>query len=409
MRTPSFGSMPRRRRHIGSEHVLPAAVLVLTLLCCFASRGQDDAPVSAADVPPILKIGAHAPDFNLKGVDGNMHNLAEYASSKVLVVIFNCDHCPIASMYEKRIKQLTSDYQGRGVAVVVIMGNDPKAIHLSEKGHTDLGDTYPEMKLRYEYRHLNYPYLYDGDTQAVALKYGPTATPHAFVFDQQRILRYEGRIDNNAREELATKHETRDAVDSLLAGKPVAVQDTPAGGCSTKWAYKEAGAKAEVAEGDEKPVTVEMATADQLTALRKNVGTDKLLLVNFWATWCGPCIEEFPELQKMVRMYAKRQVEIVTVSINNPDEKKFVVKFLEEQHAINRNLLFSGSDSADAVKAFGTNWTGGVPYTILIGMNGEVLYRTQGDMNALDVRRALLKNLPDDRYIGQHAYWNSVF
>jgi hypothetical protein len=111
----------------------------------------------------------------------------------------------------------------------------------------------------------------------------------------------------------------------------------------------------------------------------------------------------------MVRMYAKRQVEIVTVSINNPDEKKFVVKFLEEQHAINRNLLFSGSDSADAVKAFGTNWTGGVPYTILIGMNGEVLYRTQGDMNALDVRRALLKNLPDDRYIGQHAYWNSVF
>jgi Carboxypeptidase regulatory-like domain len=82
---------------------------------------------------------------------------------------------------------------------------------------------------------------------------------------------------------------------------------------------------------------------------------------------------------------------------------------IQEQHAINQNLLFAGSDSADAVKAFGTDWAGGVPYTVLVGMNGQVLYKTQGDMNALDVRRAILKSLPDDRYTGQHAYWNSVF
>lgn len=152
-----------------------------------------------------------------------------------------------------------------------------------------------------------------------------------------------------------------------------------------------------------------MVTADQLTALRKNVGTDKLLLVNLWATWCGPCVVEFPKLEQMVRQYAKRQLQIVTVSINNPDEKKFVLDFLKEQHAFNRNLLFDGNDSDDAVKAFGTDWKGGVPYTVLIGMNGEILYKTQGAMNALEVRRAILKNLPDDRYIGQHAYWNSVF
>jgi peroxiredoxin len=409
MHLPGLISMQSKRSRIRSGFVFPAVALSLALLSCFASRAQDDAPAAASDVPPILKVGAHAPDFNLIGIDGKMHSLNEYASSKVLVIIFNCDHCPIASMYEKRIKQLTSDYRDRGVSVVVIMGNDPNAIHLSEKGHTDLGDTLPEMKLRAEYRHFNYPYLYDGDTQAVALKYGPTATPHAFVFDQQRILRYEGRIDSNPREELVTKHEVRDAIDDLLTGKPVQVTDTPAVGCSTKWAYKEAGAKAEIAEGEEKPVSVEMVTADQVTALRKNVGTNKLLLVNFWATWCGPCTVEFPELQKMVRMYAKRPLEIVTVSINSPDEKKFALSFLQEQHAINRNLLFAGSDSADAVKAFGTNWAGGVPYTVLIGMNGDVLYKTQGGMNALDVRRAILKNLPDDRYIGQHAYWNSVF
>jgi peroxiredoxin len=387
----------------------PLALLSLALLPLPIGWAQDDNLTAAADVPPILKVGAPAPDFNLPGIDGKVHGLKDYASAKVLVIVFTCDHCPIAGMYEKRIKALTSDFKDRGVDLVAIMGNDPKAIHLSELGHTDLSDTLPEMKLRAAYRHFNFPYLYDGATQAVALKYGPTATPHVFIFDQQRILRYQGRIDNNAREELVTKHEARDAIEAMLAGKPVPVENTPAMGCSTKWAYKEAGAKAEIAEGDEKPVTVEMVSADQLKALRQNSGTGKLLLLNFWATWCAPCTAEFPELQGMVRRYAKRDLQIVTVSINTPDEKKFVLDFLKEQHAINRNLLWSTNDSADAVKAFGPGWNGGVPFTALIGMNGEILFQTQGGMNALEVRRAILKNLPDDRYIGQHAYWNSTF
>jgi hypothetical protein len=140
-------------------------------------------------------------------------------------------------MYEKRIKELTSDYKNRVVSVVVIMGNDPKAIRFRELDHTDLSDTFAEMKIRAACRHFNYPYLYDGDTQKVALQYGPTATPHAFVFDEQRILRYQGRVDNNPREELVTKREARDAIDSLLAGNPVAAPVTPAVGCSTKWPY----------------------------------------------------------------------------------------------------------------------------------------------------------------------------
>jgi len=385
------------------------ALLGVALLLPHPGVAQDDNLPPAADVPPILKVGSPAPDFNLRGIDDKMHSLKDYASAKVLVIVFTCDHCPIAGMYEHRIKQLTSDYKDKGVDVVAIMGNDPKAIHLSELGHTDLSDSFPEMKLRAAYRHFNYPYLYDGDTQAVALKYGPTATPHAFIFDEQRILRYQGRIDNNPREALVMKHEARDAIDALLAGKPVPVANTPAVGCSTKWAYKEVGARAEIAEGNEKPVTVEMVSADDLKTLRQNRDTGRLLLLNFWATWCGPCTEEFPELQKMVRQYAKRALDIVTVSINAPDEKTYVLDFLKEQHAINRNLLWSTNDSADAVKAFGPKWNGGVPFTVLIGMNGEILFQTQGGMNALEVRRAILKNLPDDRYIGQHAYWNSTF
>jgi thiol-disulfide isomerase/thioredoxin len=385
------------------------ALMAVASLLPGAALGQDDAPHTGVGLPPVLKIGSHAPDFNLPGIDGKTHSLAEYASSKVLVVIFNCDHCPVAQMYEKRIKQLVTDYQGRGVAVVVIMGNDPKAVHLSEEGYTDLGDSFADMKARAAYRHFNYPYLYDGETQAVALKYGPVATPHAFIFDQQRTLRYEGRIDSNQREPLATKHEARDAIDSLLAGRPVAVADTPTMGCSTKWAYKEKGAQAEIADAEQKPVSVDLVSVEQLKALRKNVGTDKLLLVNFWATWCGPCVEEFPQLQEMVRMYAKRQLQIVTVSVNSPDEKKMVLAFLQKQHAINKNLLLNSNDSADAVPAMHTDWKGGVPYTVLIGMKGEVLYETQGAMDKLAVRRAVLKYLPDDSYLGQQAYWNSTF
>ncbi|MGH9436684.1 MAG: redoxin domain-containing protein [Terriglobia bacterium] len=365
--------------------------------------------LTSAGVPPVLTIGSSAPNFDLLGVDGKMHSLKNYASAKVLVIAFMCDHCPVSQMYEHRLMQITSDYKNRGVAVVAIMGNDPKAVHLSEMGYTDLGDTYQDMKLRDAYRHFNYPYLYNGDTQAVALKYGPTATPDLFIFDQHRRLRYEGRIDNNMQEKLVTKRYARAAIDDLLAGKPVAIKVTPAVGCSTKWAYKAKGARAEIEADDQKPVTMSRVTAAQLKELRQNKGTGKLLLVNFWATWCGPCRAEFPEMETMVRMYAKRALNIVTVSINDPDEEKLVLNFLKEQHAFNRNLLWGTNDSTEAVKAFGTGWSGGVPYTVLIGMNGQVLFRQQGGMNALEVRREILKHVPDDYYIGSNAYWNSTF
>jgi peroxiredoxin len=374
----------------------------------FAQQSGDHAPPQV-DGYPVLAIGSPAPDFSLPGVDGKTHSLKDYAGNKVLVIIFTCDHCPVAQMYEKRIKQLAADYRDRGVAVIAIMGNDPRAEMYSELGYTDVGDFFEDMKVRAAYRGFNFPYLYDGDTQAVARKYGPTATPHAFVFDQQRILRYEGRIDSNPREALATKHEARDAIEALVAGREVAVKTAPAVGCSTKWAFKEDSAKAQAGADDAKAVNVDLVTAPELTTLIKNRNTDKLLLVNFWATWCTPCLAEFPAIEKMVRMYGDRQVQIVTVSINSPDEKQLVLGFLQKQHAFNRNLLFNSNDAAEAVSAVGSGWKGAVPLTLLIGMDGKVLYSTQGDMDPLVVQRALLKNLPDDHYLGQQAYWDSSF
>ena len=390
--------------------VLPAMLFAFSLsFLGSAAWGQNDIAPAEPNAPPIIKIGSPAPAFTLPGIDDKIHSLKDYASSKVLVVIFSCDHCPVAQMYEQRIEQLVKDYKGRGVAVVVIMGNDPRAERIDELAYSDLGDTLPEMKIRAKFRHFNYPYLYDGATQSVTTKYGPTATPHVFVFDEKRVLRYEGRIDSNPREELATKHEARDAIDALLAGQPVQVTDTPTPGCSTKWSYKRAYAAKETEENNLKPVNLDLASTDDIKTLRANSGTGNLVLVNIWATWCAPCRAEFPELEKMIRMYGGRKFQLVTLSINAPDERDKVLGFLKEQHAFNRNLIFNGNDAADAVKAFGTDWTGGAPYTVLIGTNGEILYKTSGDLDVVEVRRAILTNLADDYYIGQHAYWNSTF
>jgi len=361
---------------------------------------------AAAAHPPTLAIGAAAPDFSLPGVDGKTHQLKDFGASKVLVVVFTCVHCPTAQLYEGRIKKLAEDYRERGVAVVAIQPNNPNAVRLDELGYTDLADSLPEMKIRAEYRHFNFPFLYDGETQAVARAYGPTATPHVFVFDQQRKLRYQGRVDSSQREALAKRQDARLAIDAVLAGQPVATEKTPTVGCSIKWAYKQAFGEAEMEQIAKEPVTLRPASLDDLKALRKN-GTGKVLLVDFWATWCGPCTAEMPEFQKMYRMYRKRAFDMVTVSVNFPDESKGVMKFLDTQHASTKNLIFATNETYDQMAAFDAKWDAGVPYTVLIGMDGKILYQAQGEADPLEIRRLILANLPDDDYMGQQAYWNS--
>src|SRR5947209_10415049 len=226
--------------------------------------------------PPPLEIGAPAPEFCLPGVDGKTHCLKDYSASKVLVIAFTCNHCPTAQLYESRIKQLAADYGERGVALVAIQPNNPNAVRLDEMGYTDVGDSFEEMKLRAAYRHFNFPYLYDGETQKISRAYGPAATPHLFIFDEKRNLRYQGRIDNNPREPLVTSRDARNAIDAILAGLPVPLAKTPSVGCSTKWLYKEEGRKEELAEIERKPVELRPANEEELKTLRKNP-TGKLL------------------------------------------------------------------------------------------------------------------------------------
>jgi peroxiredoxin len=352
----------------------------------------------------ILALGSPAPNFALPGVDGKIHKLGDYSSSPVLVVVFTCNHCPIAQMYERRITQLAADYKDHGVSVVAIEPNDPKAITIDELDSSDISDSLDEMRIRAQYKHLTYPYLYDGETQSVTDAYGPQATPHAFVFDRARRLRYEGRIDNSYRAELVTTHEVRDVIDAILAHRDVAVKHTGVFGCSTKWEDKQAARLEALRKIESQPVQLEMASAAELRTLRTNPAR-KMLLVSFWATWCGSCIHEFADFQDTFRMYGMRDLELVTVAANMPDEKNTVLRVLEKMHATSRNLLFDSNDTAALQAAFDPKWESAVPFTVLIAPDGKVLYRKQGSVDILQLRRTILANLPSD-YDGFNKYWS---
>ncbi len=360
---------------------------------------------SAQNAHPILALGSPAPDFSLPGVDGKIHRLADYAASPILVVVFTCNHCPIAQMYEQRIQQLETDYRDRGVAVVAIQPNDPKALRIDELDSSDMSDTLDEMKIRVAYKHLQYPYLYDGETQSVARAYGPQATPHVFIFDKQRKLRYEGRMDNSYRTEQVKSQDARNAIDALLANREVPVQKTGVFGCSTKWQEKEASRIESLRKIEEQPVKLEMATAAELKTLRENP-TKHMLLVSFWATWCGSCIDEFADLQDTYQMYKVRDFELITVSANMPDEKAGVQRMLEKKHATSRNLLFASDDTGALQKAFDPTWESAVPYTVLLDGDGKILYKTLGTVDILELRRTILAKLPSD-YIGFNQYWQA--
>lgn len=276
----------------------------------------------ANDEHKTLPIGAAAPDFELPGIDGKTYSLTSFKNANILVIIFTCNHCPTAQAYENRIIELTNDYKNKGVAVVAIMPNDPKAIRPDELNYTDLGDSFKEMKLRAKEKHFNFPYLYDGETQTTAKAYGPVATPHVFIFDKGRKLRYEGRIDDVEKPtKIPNTNDTRNAIEALLNNKEVPVTTTKVFGCSIKWAEKENWVEKAETDWENEPVSVEMIDENGLKDLVKN-NSGKLKLVNVWATWCGPCVTEFPSFININRMYRSRDFEFVSISADDPGEKR---------------------------------------------------------------------------------------
>jgi len=341
----------------------------------------------AEDVKP-MEIGAKAPDFNLPGVDGKNHRLRDFDYAKVLVVIFTCNHCPTAQAYEGRIRQMYADYKDKGVALVAINPNNPQAIRLDELGYTDLSDSFDEMKIRAKDHGFAFPYLYDGDTQTVAHAFGVLATPHVFIFDQNRLLRYEGRIDDSDVHEVHHP-DARNAIDALLAGQPVPVTRTRVFGCSTKWIDKNDSVQRALAKWNQEPVTLSSIDPAGVKKLASNDGR-KLRLINVWATWCGPCVAELPDLIDINRMYRGRDFELVTISADDPSKKDQVARFLTERHIAATNYLFTSDDHDALADALDKQWPGPLPHTVLIAPGGKVIYRHTGQLDTLELKRAVV-------------------
>lgn len=348
--------------------------------------------VSGED-PRGLTIGNKAPGFELMGIDDQLYTLEDFSGPRLLMLVFTANHCPTAQAYEARVEALAGQYGKEDLQVVAISSNHPEAVCLEELGYSDLGDSFDEMKIRASDRAYSYPYLYDGDRQETALAYGAVATPHIFLLDQERILRYSGCFDDTESpyEEVKTVH-VQNAVEALLAGKEVPVPQTKAFGCSMKWKSKVEWRRTLDKRWAEKEVGLELLDLEAARALVANEG-GKLRLVNVWATWCGPCIIEFPEFVDMQRMYGNRNFEVVSISMDPPAKGEKVLGFLEEHQAAFPNYHFDGQDRDAFINTFDPNWQGNLPYTLILDPGGELLYKHDGIIDPLEVRRIIVGEL----------------
>jgi thiol-disulfide isomerase/thioredoxin len=265
-------------------------------------------------------------------------------------------------------------------------------VRLDELGYTDVGDDFEDMKIRAKNKDFNFPYLYDGETEVISKRYGPAATPHVFIFDGERKLRYQGRIDDAERVDLVKVRDTRDAIDALLVGKEPPVTQTKVFGCSTKWSDKADSVQRWMEKVRAEPVNVSPAKAADLKKLRDDTG-GKLRMINVWATWCGPCVAEFDELIETNLRFRHRDFELVTVAAQYPDEKDKVLKFLQQHHASTRNLYFGDNDKYPLLEALDPDWSGALPHTILVAPDGKIIHRQTGALDFLELRRQIVPAL----------------
>ena len=363
------------------------------------AAGQPWGPTDEAhsDDHPTLSTGAPAPDFSLPGIDGKTYTLSSFNDARVLVVMFICNHCPTSQAYENRMIQLTKDYAEKGVGVVAINPNHPSALRLDELGYSDLGDSFDEMKIRAKDAGYNFPYLYDGDSEIVSKQYGPVSTPHVFIFDRDRKLRYNGRIDDTE-DPKKTPHsqDARNAIEALLGNMEVPVAVTKVFGCSVKWAEKSNWTEKAAINWAKEPVSIDTIGYAGIARLLKN-NTRKLRLINVWATWCIPCVQEFSELVTLNRMYRDRGFQLVSISMDDAPARKKALSFLEKKQSSSPNYIFTGDDKYKLIEVIDPKWQGALPYSLLVEPGGKIVYARQGTINPEELKKIIF----DSPYMGR--------
>jgi hypothetical protein len=369
------------------------ARLFLVLVSLLALRPQEKNP-------PTLGIGAPAPDFDVPGVDGKRYALKDFAGRKLLLVLFDTVHCPTSQNYAARIRKIHEDYKDRGVGFIVISPSHPKALRLDELGYTDLDDSFESMKLRAKDKAYAFPFCYDGEPNTASQAYGPKATPHAFLFDADRKLRYQGGIDDNEWEDRAKAPHLRNALDALLEGKPVPVEKTNVFGCSTKWPNKQPSVEKYNEDIAREPVTIAPGGAEALREARKN-DSGNVRLIHVWSTAAA---SRLPSHIVMYHMYRRRNFSFVTVAVDAADKKDAVLAALKASPPAGAHERLPGKvthlvlpDLGQVREALDAGWDGRLPFTLVVGATNEVLYKQSGDIDDLEVKRAVVRHLKEDR------------
>lgn len=366
------------------------------------------APAFGQEIPKTLEIGSPAPDFSLPGTDGKTHSLADFKDAKVLCVIFTCNHCPDAVAAATRMEPIYQDYKGKGVAMVAVNSNNPGSLRPDELGYSPYNDSFEEMTPFAKDYGWTFPYLYDGEKQAFATACGAQATPHVFLFDSERKLRFTGRLDDMKRKAgPSEKSYLRDALDAVLGGTEVAEKTPRPFGCSTKWLFKAGNIAEDEEKWKAKPVTLGELDVELAKKLRAN-GTDKVRLINFWSTTCGPCVAEFPDLVETYRRFQNRPFEFVSISIDPAAKKKVVEKFLTSRNAAlsdrtapslkeegreTNNYIWTAENTDPLAEAIDPEWSGALPHTVIVAPDGKILWRHTDKLDIVETRREIIKAL----------------
>ena len=353
-------------------------------------------------------IGRPAAEFALPDLDGKRHALRDYRGRTVAAVFLSTE-CPFSNAYHARLRAIAADYAARGVVLLGI------------NAHPD--ETLDRIREHAKRNELAFPILKD-EGGRVADLYGATRTPEVFVIDAAGALRYHGRIDNSKDPARVQRNDLREALDELLAGSPVRVAETKSFGCPVRMVRKPAAATAEerTAAFDRLPGFVNgfapqtkkapakrpaakaapaPTGAPRVALLKpadfeklKNEAKGKILVINFWATWCSPCVAEFPEFVALDEKYRSRGVEMVGISADDSTElKTSVTAFLRKQRATFRNFVQDTDDPQQMVDVVDKEWPGVLPATFVYDRTGARIYKRYGIIDREELLAAIEKAL----------------
>ncbi|HEV2664894.1 MAG TPA: redoxin domain-containing protein [Blastocatellia bacterium] len=334
--------------------------------------------------PTQPTVGQAAPDFTLADLSGKTHSLKDYRG-KTVVVSFISARCPISNAYKDRIRAIADEYAKRGVAFLGVNSNADESLE--------------EMRAYAAKNNLDFTILKDKGN-VVADAYAAERTPKVYVIDGEGVLRYQGRIDNSQNPMMVKRGDLREALSELLAGKPISVAETKALGCLIKRVQD-----AEDAQAKASAKTPAKSTASQNSP---NVGTlkpadfakfkdsarGKVLVLNFWATWCGPCVAEFPELVALDAKYRDKGVKLVGITADEAEDvQPKVIPFIKK-HQVKFDIVRQDTDDpAEMMNQITKDWDGVIPATFVYDKQGNLVYSKFGildrDLLVAEIEKAL--------------------